>query len=125
MAAQRELSHESGSGDMPEGCRVLLVKDADSIGQVVVDVLTLEGYEVRRVRNGREALDVLRDWLPSLILLDGAAADVPIVVLSGTREARARARDLGAVEALTKPFDLNQVFAAVERWTEPGRSAAR
>jgi CheY-like chemotaxis protein len=125
MAAQRELSHESGSGDMPEGCRVLLVKDADSIGQVVVDVLTLEGYEVRRVRNGREALDVLRDWLPSLILLDGAAADVPIVVLSGTREARARARDLGAVEALTKPFDLNQVFAAVKRWTEPGRSAAR
>ena len=30
----------------------------------------LEGYEVRRARNGREALDILRGWLPRLILLD-------------------------------------------------------
>jgi len=144
MATQRELNHGSGSGDVAGGCRVLLVEDEDSIGQVVADVLTLEGYEVRRARNGREALDVLRDWLPTVILLDlmmpvmdgwafrahqreidGAAADVPIVVLSGAREARARARELGAVEALTKPFDLSQVIAAVGRWTEPGGSRAR
>ena len=129
---------------MPEGRRVLLVEDEDTIGQVVVDALALEGYEVRRARNGREALAILGGWLPRLILLDlmmpvmdgrafraaqhelaGDAADVPVIVLSGSREVRARAAELGAVEALSKPFDLGQMIAAVGRWIEPGRSGAR
>jgi two-component system, chemotaxis family, chemotaxis protein CheY len=141
VAAQGGLSRESGGGDAPVGRRVLLVEDEDTIGQVVSDVLTLEGYEVRRARNGREAIAVLREWLPRLILLDlmmpvmdgwafraaqrqlaGDAARVPVIVLSGAREARARAGELEAVEALTKPFDLNQVIAAVGRWIEPGRA---
>ncbi len=128
---------------VPETRRVLLVEDEDTIGQVVSDVLALEGYEVRRARNGREALDILGGWLPRLILLDlmmpvmdgwafraaqrrlvGDAAAVPVIVLSGAREARARAAELGAVEALSKPFDLNHVLAAVERWIESGQSAA-
>jgi CheY-like chemotaxis protein len=129
---------------LPERSRVLLVEDEDTIGQVVSDVLTLEGYEVRRARNGREALDILRDWLPRLILLDlmmpvmdgwafraaqrqlvGEAARVPVIVLSGAREVRARAAELGAVEALSKPFDLSQVIAAVGRWIESDPSAAQ
>jgi CheY-like chemotaxis protein len=124
---------------VPEQRRVLLVEDEDTIGQVVIDVLTIEGYEVRRARNGREALDILGGWLPRLILLDlmmpvmdgwafraaprqlvGDAAHVPVIVLSGAREARARAAELGAVEALSKPFDLSQVVAAVGRWTDAG-----
>jgi hypothetical protein len=36
------------------------------------------------------------------------------------REVRARAAELGAVEALSKPFDLNQVVAAVGRWIRVG-----
>ena len=128
---------------MAEGQRVLLVEDEDTIGQVVSDVLTLEGYEVRRARNGREALAILGGWLPRLILLDlmmpvmdgwafraaqrqlgGDAARVPVIVLSGAREVRMRAAELGAVEALSKPFDLSQMVAAVARWIERGPSAA-
>jgi CheY-like chemotaxis protein len=122
--------------------RILLVEDEDTIGQVVADALVLEGYEVRRARNGCEAVAILQDWLPGVILLDlmmpvmdgrafraaqrrmeGTAARVPVIVVSGAREARARAGDLGAVEALTKPFDLNEVIEAVERWIETGPSA--
>ena len=123
--------------------RVLVVEDEDTIGEVVCDALALEGYQVRRARNGRDALEVLREWLPQLILLDlmmpvmdgwafraaqrrltGGAADVPVVVLSGAREVRARADELGAVEAMSKPFDLGQVVAAVGRWIGRGPSAA-
>lgn len=119
--------------------RVLVIEDEDAIGRVVVDALADEGYTVRHARNGREALDVLRGWTPRLILLDlmmpvmdgrafraeqrrlaGAAARVPVLVLSGAREARARADELGAVEALSKPFDLGELVAAVGRWVRPG-----
>ena len=128
---------------VPDEGRVLVVEDEDTIGQVVVDALADEGYEVRRARNGREALELLQGWLPRLILLDlmmpvmdgwafraeqrrlaGEAGSVPVIVLSGAREARARAAGLGAVEALSKPFDLNQVIAAVGRWIRSGASGS-
>jgi CheY-like chemotaxis protein len=143
VAARGVLNRERWDHEVAEGERVLLVEDEDSIGQVISDVLVLEGYEVRIARNGREALDILGGWLPRLILLNlmmpvmdgwafraaqrqlaGDAARVPVIVLSGAREARARAAELGAVEALSKPFDLSQVLAAVERWIEPSPSAA-
>jgi CheY-like chemotaxis protein len=115
---------------------VLVVEDEDAVGQIVVDTLADEGYEVRRARNGREGLELLDDWRPDVILLDlmmpvmdgwafraeqcrrgGPAAAVPVVVISGTRDARARAADLGAVAAITKPFDLDEVVATVAHWT--------
>ena len=121
--------------------RVLVVEDEDAVGEVVADVLADEGYEVRRARNGREGLDVLQGWLPQLILLDlmmpemdgwtfraeqrrfgGPVSAVPVIVLSGAREARARADELGAVQAISKPFDLDEVIAAVGRWSRPGSS---
>jgi two-component system, chemotaxis family, chemotaxis protein CheY len=120
---------------MADGQRILIIEDEDAIGQVVTDVLTLEGYVVRRAKNGREALELLREWLPRLILLDlmmpvmdggafrsaqrqlgGDAANVPVIVLSGAREVRARAAELCAVEALSKPFELHEVVEAVGRW---------
>jgi len=126
----------------PEPRRVLVVEDEDTIGLVVADALADEGYEIRRARNGREALEILRSWLPHLILLDlmmpvmdgwafrteqrrldGPAGQVPVIVLSAAREARIRAHELGAVEALSKPFELDQVVAAVGRWAGPERCA--
>lgn len=115
--------------------RVLVVEDDDTIGQIVAEVLVDEGYNVRRARNGFEVLEVLRGWLPHLILLDlmmptmdgwnfraaqqrlgPEVADVPVIVLSGAREVSIRAAELGAREALSKPFELHLVVEAVERW---------
>jgi two-component system chemotaxis response regulator CheY len=144
VAARGGLSPERPESVVSAARRVLLIEDEDTIGEVVSDALALEGYEVRRARNGREALDILRGWLPRVIVLDlmmpvmdgwafraaqrqlvGNAATVPVIVLSGAREVRARAAELGAVEALSKPFDLGQMLAAVGRWMDSGRSAAR
>jgi two-component system chemotaxis response regulator CheY len=125
----------------PHSGRVLVVEDEDTIGQVLTETLADEGYEVRRAQNGTEALDILKCWLPQLILLDlmmpvmdgwafraaqrqlaGEAAEVPVIVLSAAREATFRAEELGVAEALSKPFELTQVVTAVERCIGSGPS---
>lgn len=115
--------------------RILIVEDEDTIGRILVEVLTDEGYRVRWARNGCEALEVLQDWEPQLILLDlmmpvmdgwgfrtaqlrlgASAADVPVIVLSAARETSTQMGELGVAEALSKPFELHQVLDAVARW---------
>ena len=101
--------------------------------------LELEGFRVETACNGRQALDRLSGGLEAcVILLDlmmpvmdgwafraaqqrlgGPAGRVPVVVLSGAREARARAAELGAVEALSKPFELNHVVETIGRRIRP------
>jgi CheY-like chemotaxis protein len=50
---------------------ILVVDDDDAVRETMVEVLEDARYEVRAARNGREALDILRNSrLPCLILLD-------------------------------------------------------
>jgi two-component system response regulator MprA len=113
--------------------RVLVVDDDAGIRQTLQDVLELEGYEVTIARNGVEALRKLDDELPSLMILDimmpimdgytvaanlksrGLSAQLPVLVLTADRQARARIRDLGADAYLEKPFSLDELLREVER----------
>ena len=52
------------------GRRVLVVDDDLSIQGFLAEALADEGYGVRTAANGREALAILREWRPDLILLD-------------------------------------------------------
>jgi CheY-like chemotaxis protein len=120
----------------PRSERVLVVEDEDPLGEIVTEALADEGYEVRRARHGREALAILGSWLPAVIVLDlmmplmdghtfraaqrrleGGGAEVPIIVVSGARDAGTRAAELGAVDVLKKPFELDDLVDAVGRWS--------
>ncbi len=48
----------------------MVVDDESDIRQVLSDLLTLDGYSVMLAKNGREALDLVADTTPCLILLD-------------------------------------------------------
>jgi CheY-like chemotaxis protein len=119
---------------MAERTRVLIVEDDAQIATALGDTLRDEGYEVQWASNGQEGLAVLARWVPHVILLDlvmpimdgrsfraaqralpSAVAALPVIVLSGSRDARARAEELGAVAAITKPFDLDDVVRTVAR----------
>jgi DNA-binding response OmpR family regulator len=50
--------------------RILLVEDDDSLANVYVTRLQAEGFEVRRVSNGEEALAAALSYHPSLVVLD-------------------------------------------------------
>src|SRR5689334_21246817 len=112
--------------------RVLLIEDEPALGQVLNDVLIDEGHQVQWVRNGRAGLQRLQSWRPDVIVLDlmmpvmdgwafraaqrrlpSDLAGVPVIVLSGARELRATADALGAAVTLAKPFDLDDVAAAI------------
>lgn len=50
--------------------RILLVEDDDSLASVYVTRLQAEGFDVRRVANGEEALATAINYKPSLVVLD-------------------------------------------------------
>jgi hypothetical protein len=50
--------------------RVLVVDDDPDILDALSEILEVEGYEVQRARNGREALERLEQMLPDVVLLD-------------------------------------------------------
>lgn len=50
--------------------RILLVEDDEGLAQVYMTRLDIEGFEVRRVPNGEDALAAALEFKPHLILLD-------------------------------------------------------
>jgi|DewCreStandDraft_1066081.scaffolds.fasta_scaffold01503_6 CheY-like chemotaxis protein len=116
---------------------VLVVDDEPDIRRLVSDALRLEGYRVRTAGDGQEALQRVAEERPDLILLDLAmpAMDgtqfchllarapastahggrIPVILLSADRRLHEQAEELGAADYLTKPFDLDDLLAAVQR----------
>lgn len=54
----------------PPVARILVADDDEDIRDLVVTKLELGGYEVRSVRDGDAALEVIRSWAPDLAVLD-------------------------------------------------------
>jgi DNA-binding response OmpR family regulator len=50
--------------------RILVVDDDTNICQLVKLYLDKEGYENRSVNNGKQALEVFREFTPNLVILD-------------------------------------------------------
>jgi two-component system phosphate regulon response regulator PhoB len=50
--------------------KILLVEDDEGLAQVYITRLEIEGFEVRRVPNGEDALATALQFKPNLILLD-------------------------------------------------------
>ncbi len=56
--------------DDPHGKKILLVEDDDALANVYIMRLKGEGFEVKRVANGEDALAAAKEHKPDLILLD-------------------------------------------------------
>ena len=109
---------------------VLVVDDDPDIWDALAEILEAEGDEIRRARNGKEALERLEPSPPDLILLDlmmpvmdgwtfrqeqrRSGNTVPVVLLSAAGELDRHRDALGAVATIAKPFDLDRVISAIE-----------
>lgn len=106
---------------------IAIVDDDVYIGDMLEELLRRERYDVLRAYSGTEALLLLEDKRPDLVLLDlmlpGLNGEevlphltgIPVIVLS----ARAAVEDKvdllqgGAVDYLTKPFDTRELLARI------------
>ena len=53
-----------------EKAKVLIVEDSENVRKSYVDLLSGAGYEVLQAAEGREALEIIKNQRPDLILLD-------------------------------------------------------
>lgn len=109
--------------------RVLVVEDDVDIRSMIELTLAAEGHEVLSAANGAEALAQLRRASADLVLLDlkmpvmdgwefarryrDSGGEAPIVILSAAPDAERHVREIGARQALGKPFDLDALVAIV------------
>jgi len=109
---------------------ILVVDDEAQITRVLKTTLSGHGYGIRTAADGEEALQIMKDWSPDLIMtdlrmpnMDGlelcrrvrAQSRTPIIVLSvkGEEAIKVEALDAGADDYVTKPFSVNELLARI------------
>ncbi|MFB2877998.1 response regulator [Floridanema aerugineum] len=113
---------------------ILIVDDTPENLQVLSATLTDSGYKVRGVINGKMAIRAARSAQPDLILLDirmpdmngyqvceqlkidSSTWEIPVIFISASDEVldKVKAFQVGGVDYVTKPFQVEEVLARVE-----------
>ena len=106
---------------------ILIVDDDLHIGNMVEEVLTKEGYGVLRAYSGTEAVLLLSQEKPDLVLLDlmlpGLSGEevlpkikgIPVIVVSAKVDVDNKVDLLlgGAADYITKPFHTKELLARI------------
>ena len=124
---------------------VLLVEDDPTMQRMALKVLRSHGFTAEVAGNGREAVAMAARLRPNLILMDLSLpemngweatrvlkadpqlATIPVVAITahamvGDREAAIAA---GCKECLTKPYEIGDLLALVERYVGPAQPDAK
>jgi chemosensory pili system protein ChpA (sensor histidine kinase/response regulator) len=135
---------ESGAERADRRTFALVVDDSITVRRVTQRLLERNGMRVMTAKDGIDALAIMEDHLPDVILLDiemprmdgyEVAAfvrgdprlkDVPIVMITSRvgEKHRARAIELGVNDYLGKPYQENQLLDAIEPLVQSRREGA-
>lgn len=114
---------------------VLICDDDEGIVDVASIVLEEAGYEVHTVNNSEHLIEEVKKHKPSLILLDlwmphlsgeegtkllksdPETKDIPIIIVSASKNTAEVAQKSGANGFLCKPFDIEELEDAVAKYT--------
>lgn len=118
---------------MSDKLKILVVEDETSVAMMMVFLLTRAGCEVEAAENADKAMRLAQDREFDLITLDidlpgGTGFEIfarfkqlprwqntPVIFVSGRPydEDQQRARKLGAVDYILKPFDVNDFVSRI------------
>ncbi len=111
--------------------RILVAEDETSLNDLLQDALRMNGYETISAKHGLEALRLIREQKPDLVILDinmpqldgfgvieklrNENNNVPVIVLTARdqKDDKTIGFGLGADDFLTKPFGLEELLMRV------------
>ncbi|MDY6944355.1 MAG: Hpt domain-containing protein [Pseudomonadota bacterium] len=141
MSTLVRLDSRSGKGPLEsQGPKLdtrtfaLVVDDSITVRRVTQRLLERNGMRVMTAKDGIDALSILQDHIPDVILLDiemprmdgyelatqvradARLTDIPIVMITSRvgEKHRARAIEIGVNDYLGKPYQENQLLDAIE-----------
>ena len=112
---------------------ILIVEDDRAVASMIEEFLTGSGFDTETARDGEDAIAKAKQFQPDVIIMDlmlprltgGEAASrlkqdvltsrIPIVGISAVADVTALAELLPLDEIVPKPFDLDDLMAAIER----------
>jgi two-component system KDP operon response regulator KdpE len=109
---------------------ILVVDDEERMARFIRLNLEHDGFRVAEAHRGYEAMEVLRDVMPDVVILDVMMPDmdgfevlkmireisaVPVIMLTakGEEDDRVRGLELGADDYVTKPFSPRELVSRV------------
>lgn len=113
---------------------ILIVDDDESTHDVLGEYLGLSGYQILNAYNGLEGLNLLREQLPDLVLLDvqmpeldgfqlleqarreRALAEIPVLMLTSLDRYNLKVKglEMGADDYIVKPFNRAEILARIK-----------
>lgn len=129
------------SRNIPRMAKILAVDDDEAILATIIDILVADGHAVTPAGNGLQASNLFRKERFDLIVADIVMPEkegietilelkrefpkIPVIAISGSSRFPEKylevARNLGADETLSKPFDVEQLRAAISAVTRHSR----
>lgn len=118
------------------GERILIIDDDEQVASYIRLSFSLAGYQVEWIKDGRIAVQKVREMIPDAVILDlklpgingfriceqlrlePQTRAIPIIVVSGSwkdSQDRIRSIEVGADDFLTKPFDAQELIARIKR----------
>ncbi|MGY9037103.1 MAG: phosphate regulon transcriptional regulator PhoB, partial [Rhodobacterales bacterium] len=127
--------------------QILLVEDEPAQREILAYNLESEGFDVRRAENGEEAILLVAEALPDLVILDWMmpllsgievcrqlktredTRNIPVIMLSARSEEvdTVRGLETGADDYVVKPYSMRELMARVRtqlRRVRPASSGA-
>jgi DNA-binding response OmpR family regulator len=115
--------------------KIMIADDDPGIVDAIEMLLEFEGYNVSSTVNGTTVLD-MKDELPDLLLLDiwmsgedgrdickklkqdQITKNIPVIMISASRDIKESALEAGADDFLAKPFEMNELLGKIKNLTK-------
>lgn len=110
---------------------IMIADDDPGIVDAIEMLLEFEGYQVRSTIDGAAVLD-MKGALPDVLLLDiwmsgddgrdickklkqdDVTKNIPVIMISASRDIRESAMEAGADDFLAKPFEMNELLNKIK-----------
>ncbi len=112
--------------------KIMLVDDEEEFTSALSERLELRGFQVMTVNNGEDALEIMEEEIPQVVILDlkmpglsgietlkrmkYISADVPVLLLTGygSTEEGIKGMQMGAQDYLMKPLDIEDLIKKIK-----------